>query len=80
MPMRTTYSQLKELEKRVNHYLRNVKVRVSKRYDYYAIDLYHPSGEYQLDTLVSGLTAKEAREILEALANVLWYEFEKQNI
>ena len=71
---RVTKRDLEEAEKRVNFYLDNVKVRVSRRYNYYAIDVYDKNEEHVIDTLASGLTAREAKEILDSIARLLYFD------
>jgi hypothetical protein len=65
-----TVKDLKAKEERVNALLREVKVRVGRRYDYVAIDMTDDEGKV-LDTLAAGLTSREAFTILDCLENVL---------
>ena len=75
--MRVRDSDLEVMEQRVNALLRNVKVKVAHRYNYTAIDLTKPDGSI-IDTLLVGLTKKEAYEILEAISSLLLHETLKQ--
>jgi len=55
---------------RINRLLENIALRLARRYDYYAIDIYDKQGKC-LDTLVAGLSRREAKTVLEALYYVL---------
>ena len=74
--MRVTSRDLKVKEERVNALLREVKVRVGRRYDYTAIDMTDDEGKV-LDTLAAGLTSREAFTILDCLENVLRRELSR---
>ena len=74
--MRMTWGDLKAKEERVNALLREVKVRVGRRYDYVAIDMTDDEGKV-LDTLAAGLTSREAFTILDCLENVLRRELSR---
>jgi hypothetical protein len=58
---------------RVNARTKNIKLKVARRYDYYAIDMYSPNGNI-IDTLIAGLSAKETEDILSAIERVLMKE------
>jgi RNA polymerase-interacting CarD/CdnL/TRCF family regulator len=58
---------------RVNARTKNIKLKVSRRYDYYAIDMYSPNGNV-IDTLVAGMNARETEDILSAIERMLFYE------
>jgi hypothetical protein len=58
---------------RVNARTKNIKLKVARRYDYYAIDMYSPNGNV-IDTLIAGLSAKETEDILSAIERVLMKE------
>jgi len=74
--VRVTSRDLKVKEERVNALLREVKVRVGRRYDYTAIDMTDDEGKV-LDTLAAGLTSREAFTILDCLENVLRRELSR---
>ena len=70
--MRTTNAELKRAEEDVNYYLEpyGYEVKVGRRYDYYAIDIYHIDGG-MYDTLRTGLTKGEAYDILYTMSRIL---------
>jgi len=71
---RITKSMLEAKEKSVNQYLSKIKLRVAYRYNYTAIDIQKSDSGIMLDTLISGLTKREAFNILNAIETVLWNE------
>ena len=64
---------LKLAESLANLYLKRVKLRVEGRYGYTAIDLTHPDGRV-IDTLIAGLTKRQALQILQAIKRLLSFE------
>jgi len=71
--MRITGKDLIEEARLVNERLEKVDIRPERRYGYTALDLYGKDGRC-LDTLATGLTRRQAYEILRAIAEVLWRE------
>jgi hypothetical protein len=69
---------IENLEKTINEKLKNIDIRVARRYNYYAIDSYHKGTNDCLDTIQTGMTRKELIQTLEAIKRVLWYEETKQ--
>jgi hypothetical protein len=70
--MRITKQDLEAKEKRVNELLDkngNLRLKVSYRYNYVAIDIF--LGNKIFDTLIAGLTKKEAYNILESIEKAL---------
>jgi len=65
---------IENLEKMVNEKLKNVDIRVQRRYGYYALDVYHKGTKDCLDTIQTGLSRKELIETLEAIKRTLYYE------
>jgi hypothetical protein len=72
MERRITKKDLTVKEGRVNELLKNIKLKVSYRYNYIAIDI-TKEGKI-LDTLIAGLTKPQAYDILECLERVLTLE------
>jgi hypothetical protein len=70
MSSRISKEDLEYMERRVNSYLKNIRLKVAGRYNYIAIDMYKKDGSV-LDTLVAGLSKREAYEILRCIAEVL---------
>ncbi|MEM2615742.1 MAG: hypothetical protein QXO44_03240 [Thermoplasmatales archaeon] len=68
------YQDLKIIEKAVNELLDNIQLRVTRRYNYIAIDIYDKQGERIRDTLIAGLTKGEAAEFLHAVRRILLME------
>jgi hypothetical protein len=64
---------LDAMAERVNARTKSVKLKVARRYDYYAIDMYSPNGNV-IDTLIAGLSARETEDILSAIERVLMKE------
>jgi hypothetical protein len=73
MERRITKKDLTVKEGRVNGLLKNIKLKVSYRYNYVAIDITNTEGKI-LDTLIAGLTKPQAYDILECLERVLTLE------
>jgi hypothetical protein len=71
--MRITRNDLKVKEERVNELLKNVKLKVNYRYNYTAIDVTDNNGRI-ISTLISGLTKRQAFDILDSIEQVLRYE------
>jgi len=71
---RITNYDLSIHEKRVNELLKNVQLRISRRYNYIAIDLFDNKTKTLKETLIAGLTKKQTLEILEALERILTLE------
>jgi len=71
--MRITKKDLEIAEKRVNDLTKQCNIRVSYRYNYVALDLETKQGT-TFDTLVTGLTKREAHRILYAIEQVLSFE------
>ena len=72
---------IKILEKAINEKLRNIKIKVCRRYDYYAIDMEAVLGETimgTMGTIQTSMSRKELIQTLEAIKRVLWYEETKQ--
>lgn len=59
---------------RLNSFLKRVNVRVAGRYGYTALDLVDKEGGAVVDTLIAGLTKREAKEFLDAMERLLRYE------
>jgi len=74
--MRITKDDLRALEKWVNRLLRNVQVRVEYRNGHTAIDMHHHSSGRCMRTVLTGLTKKEAGDVLYAIDVILNYEKE----
>jgi len=72
MIMRITKEDLEAMEERVNELLRRIKLRISYRYNYVAIDI-EQNGRI-FDTLLAGLTKKEAYDMLYAIERVIELE------
>jgi translation initiation factor IF-3 len=73
--MRITKQDLEAKEKRINELLEkdtNIKIKVSYRYNYVAIDIF--LGNKIFDTLIAGLTKKEAYNILESIEKALAFK------
>jgi len=70
MGKRIGKKDLEDMEKSVNELLSNVKLRVSQRYDYIAIDILKSDGTV-IDVLEAGLTKYQAYSILRSLYEVL---------
>lgn len=68
--MRIRKSDLENAEDRVNALLNNIKLKVSYRYGYTAIDILDDKGRV-LVTLVAGLTKREAYDVLHAIHTVI---------
>ncbi|MEM2190757.1 MAG: hypothetical protein QW734_05350 [Candidatus Bathyarchaeia archaeon] len=70
---RITRDELETAEKRVNNALEScgsdIRVKLGRRYGYWAIDIVKKGGVE--DTLSAGLTAKEAKEVLDGLSRLL---------
>jgi energy-converting hydrogenase Eha subunit F len=64
---------LEYVEKTVNYYLKNIQLKVARRYNYIAIDIYKRDGGI-IDTLIAGLSKREAYDILSSIARVLSLE------
>jgi hypothetical protein len=58
---------------RVNARTKNIKLKVARRYDYYAIDMYSPDG-HVIDTLVAGMNARETENVLSSIERLLVYD------
>jgi hypothetical protein len=61
-------------EKIVNELLKNIQLKVSGRYNYTAIDIVDKKTNHVMDTLLAGLTKKQAHEILRAIERILELE------
>jgi len=70
--MRITRKDLEIMAKRVNELLNCIKLRISRRYNYIAIDVEKNGKIY--DTLIAGLRIREAYDILYCLEQVLSME------
>jgi len=70
--MRITKADLEVKEKRVNQLLKKIQLKIAGRYGYTAIDIYE--GDRLRDTLISGLTKREAYNILDAIETILTLE------
>jgi len=70
--MRIRRRDLEAMEERVNEVLERVKLRISYRYDYVAIDIEQKGRVF--DTLVAGLTKREAYDVLYAIKRVIELE------
>jgi hypothetical protein len=64
---------LDAMAERVNARTKNVKVKVARRYDYYAIDMYDSEG-HVIDTLVAGMNARETENVLSSIERLLMYD------
>ena len=73
MGMRVRVKDLDEICERVNKLLRNIYLRVERRYNYFALDVYGKDGEL-IDTLASGLTKRDVYNILLSVETVLRLE------
>jgi len=71
--VRVGRKELKFAENRVNYLLKNIRLKVSSRYGYKAIDICDKNGNV-IDTLIAGLSGKEAWNILDAIARVIELE------
>jgi len=69
MSMRIKKKDLEAKERHVNQLLDKIKLKVCYRYNYVAIDILKEGRVY--DTLVAGLTKKQAYQILDAIDRVL---------
>jgi hypothetical protein len=69
---RVSKEDLAVKEKRVNDLLKNIGLRVSYRYGYVAIDIMR-NGNI-METLIAGLTKREAYDILDSIERVLALE------
>jgi len=67
--VRITRKDLEAKEMRVNLLLHRISLRVGGRYGYTAIDIYR-NGKL-VDTLVAGLTKKQAYTVLDCIERVL---------
>jgi hypothetical protein len=67
-----TKKDLAVKEKRVNDLLKNIGLKVSYRYSYVAIDIMREGNV--METLISGLTKREAYDILDSIERVLVLE------
>jgi len=72
MGMRISKRDLEVVEKRVNSRLKNIQLKVSQRYGYTAIDIKKDAEIY--DTLIAGLSKREAYDILKCIERVLMLE------
>jgi len=68
-----TQKDLKEREQSVNALLNMVKLKVARRCGNTAIDICHPKGRAK-DTLLAGLTKRQAYDVLYAIKMVLVHE------
>jgi len=73
MSARIGRKDLEAAERRVNSMLRKIQLKVSSRYNYTAIDITDKRG-IMIGTLVTGLSKRQAYDILEAIAEVLMRE------
>ena len=80
MTERTTLADIRRAEEWVNEYLvpRGYEVHIGQRYGYKAVDIYQADGGL-LDTLVSGITAREAYDILRGMERVLYLALEEKH-
>ena len=72
--MRITDRDLRIKEEVVNGLLRKISLKVTRRYDYTAIDIYSKTTGEFIDTLAAGLTKRQAFEVLESIERVLRLE------
>ena len=70
---RVTWSDVERAAERLNYYLKNVNVKPGRRYGYTALDVTDKEGNMK-DTLIAGLTMREARDWMNAMENLLRYE------
>jgi hypothetical protein len=77
MEERITKEDLEIKSKRVNEYLKKINLIPAYRYDYTAIDITDKTGR-MIDTLIAGLTKREAFDILSSIENVLRREKEEK--
>jgi diphthamide synthase subunit DPH2 len=68
--MKITGKDLEEAVKRVNSILDNIELIISYRYNYVAIDMKSRKRGMLIDTLISGLTKREAYNILKCIETV----------
>lgn len=71
--MRITWKTLKALEADVNKITKKVDIRIARRYDYYALDVYYKNGNL-MKTLEAGLSAREAHIALLSVKLLLELE------
>jgi hypothetical protein len=63
----------KDIEYRIdvlNSKLKNINLKLARRYNYWAIDIYDKAGNVK-DTFLSGLTLKDVDMIVYTIARVL---------
>jgi len=70
---RVTWSDVETAAERLNYYLKKVNVKPGRRYGYTALDVTDKEGNMK-DTLIAGLTMREARDWMNAMENLLRYE------
>jgi hypothetical protein len=75
--MKITKRDLETKQERVNSLLRKIKVRVGYRYGYTAIDIIRNGNVYE--TLIAGLTKREAYDILDCIEEIMFLEGGKPN-
>lgn len=64
---------MEELEHLVNQQLNNINLRITRRYNYFAIDICNKDGQV-LTTLLAGLSGRQAYDILNAILSILCWE------
>jgi hypothetical protein len=69
-----TKEAIERMAKRVNERLKNIELRPAYRYGYTAIDVFDKKTGHMKETLISGLTKREAFEILFIIEYVLRQE------
>jgi hypothetical protein len=68
-----TWSDVERAADNLNYFLKNVNVKPGRRYGYTALDITDKEGHIK-DTLIAGLTKREARDWMDAMAHLLRYE------
>jgi hypothetical protein len=69
-----TKEDLAYKETHVNCLLKKCKLKVAYRYNYVAIDILDKNSGNMKDTLIAGLTKRQAYDILEAISRILLLE------
>jgi acyl-CoA synthetase (AMP-forming)/AMP-acid ligase II len=70
---RVTWSEVERAADNLNYFLKNVNVKPGRRYGYTALDITDKAGRMK-GTLIAGLTTREARDWMDAMAHLLRYE------
>lgn len=72
-PERITVKDLENAQEYANDFLKHINLKVGFRYGYTAIDVTDKDGRI-FDTLIAGLTKRQAYDLLYALGKALWLE------